>query len=237
MDLESNNTTKNVLVKRNFINLTPTANFTYNFTKTRSLRIFYNGRTGQPNTSQLQPITTTTDSINFQIGNPDLKPQFNNNLRLLYSSIDPFTQRLIFATINGSITTNDIVSAITQNPNGGRTTRYLNFGTTYNLGGYFSYGFPIKTPKSNLNLQTNINYSKSQSLLNGTVNATQSYNLSETIKWTTNLKNNFDMNLSTTFAYNPIRNSLSPSQNTNYMTQTLAADFTVYSNNGWTFSK
>jgi uncharacterized membrane protein YgcG len=233
MDLESNNTTKKVLVKRNFVNLTPTANFTYNFTKTRSLRFFYNGRTGQPNTSQLQPITTTSDSINFQIGNPDLKPQFNNNVRFLYSSIDPFTQRLIFATVNGSITTNDIVSDITQNPNGGRTTRYRNYGATYNLGGYFSYGFPIKTPKSNLNLQTNINYSKSQSLLNGVVNATQSYNVSETIKWTTNLKNNFDMNLSTTFAYNPIRNTLSPNQNTNYMTQTLAADFTVYSNNGW----
>ncbi len=233
MDLESDNTTKNVVVKRNFVNLTPNANFTYNFTKTRSLRIFYRGATGQPNTSQLQPITTTTDSINFQVGNPNLKPQFNNNVRILYSSIDPFTQRLIFATVNGSITTNDIVSSITQNANGGRTTTYVNFGTTYNLGGYFSYGFPIKTPKSNLNLQTNINYSKSQSLLNSVSNATQNYNLSETVKWTTNLKNNFDMNLSTTFAYNPIRNSLSPSQNTNYMTQTLAADFTVYSNNGW----
>lgn len=236
MDLESNNTTKNVLVKRNFVNLTPTANFTYNFTKTRNLRFFYNGRTGQPNTSQLQPITTTTDSINFQIGNPDLKPQFNNNLRVMYSSIDPFTQRLIFATINGSITTNDIVSDVTQNPNGGRTTRYRNYGATYNLGGYFMYGFPMKSPKSNFTLQTNINYSKNQSLLNGIVNGTQSYNLSETVKWTTNLKNNFDMNLSTTFAYNPIRNSLSPSQNTNYMTQTLAADFTVYSNNGWTIA-
>jgi hypothetical protein len=220
-------------VKRNFVNLTPNANFTYNFTKTRSLRFFYNGRTGQPSTSQLQPITTTSDSINFQIGNPDLKPQFNNNVRLLYSSIDPFTQRLIFATISGSITTNDIVSDVTQNANGGRTTRYKNFGTTYNLGGYFSYGFPIKSPKSNLNLQTNVNYNKSQSLLNNVVNATDNYVVSETVKWTTNLKNNFDMNLSTTFAYNPIRNTLSPTQNTNYMTQTLAADFTVYSNNGW----
>ncbi|MEO8172803.1 MAG: outer membrane beta-barrel family protein [Sediminibacterium sp.] len=235
MDLESNNTTKNVLVKRNFVNFTPTANFTYNFTKTRSLRFFYNGRTGQPNTSQLQPIVTTSDSINFQVGNPNLKPQFNNNVRLLYSSIDPFTQRLIFATINGSITTNDIVSSITQDLNGSgrKTTTYVNYGATYNLGGYFSYGFPLKSPKSNLNLQTNINYSKSQSLLNSVANSTQSYNLSETVKWTTNLKNNFDMNLSTTFAYNPIRNSLSPTQNTNYMTQTLAADFTVYSNNGW----
>ena len=232
-DLTSDNTTKNVIVKRNYVNLTPNINFTYNYTRTKSLRIFYNGRTGQPNTSQLQPVKTTSNNVDFQVGNPDLKPQFNNSLRVLYTSFDPFTQHIIFATINGSITSNDIVSSITQNPNGGKTTTFVNMGGTYNLSGYFNYGFPLKKPKSNLNLQTNINYNRSQSLLNNISNATQSTILSETVKWTTNLKNNFDMNLSTSFSYNPIHNSLSASQNTNYTTQSLAADFTVYSNNGW----
>ena len=234
-DLTSNNTTKNVIVKRNYVNLTPTANFTYNFTRAKSLRIFYNGRTSQPSTSQLQPVVTTSDSINFQVGNPNLKPQFNNSLRLLFSSFDPFTQRVIFATVNASITSNDIVSSITQNAsgNGGKTTTYVNMGGSYNLSGYFNYGLALKKPKSNLNLQTNINYNRSQSLLNNISNATQSTILTETVKWTTNLKNNFDMNLSTSFSYNPIRNSLSQSQNTNYTTQSLAADFTAYSNNGW----
>ncbi|MES2006257.1 MAG: outer membrane beta-barrel family protein [Bacteroidota bacterium] len=234
-DINSDNTTKNVIVKRNFVNFTPNLNFTYNFTRTKSLRIFYNGRTGTPSTSQLQPIRTTSDSINFQVGNPNLTPSFNNNLRILFNSFDPFTQRLIFATINGSITGNDIVSSIIQNPNGngGRTTTYVNLGTTYNLSGYFMYGFPIKSPKSNLNLQTNVNYANGRSLLNGVNNATTSTVFGETIKWTTNLKNNFDMNLSTSFSVNPIRNSLSTTQNTNYTTQSLAADFTLYSNNGW----
>ncbi len=234
-DLTSNNTTKNVIVKRNYVNLTPTANFTYNFTRAKSLRIFYNGRTSQPSTSQLQPVVTTSDSINFQVGNPNLKPQFNNSLRVLFSSFDPFTQRVIFATVNASITSNDIVSSITQNAsgNGGKTTTYVNMGGSYNLSGYFNYGLALKKPKSNLNLQTNINYNRSQSLLNNISNATQSTILTETVKWTTNLKNNFDMNLSTSFSYNPIRNSLSQSQNTNYTTQSLAADFTAYSNNGW----
>jgi hypothetical protein len=232
-DLASNNTTKNVLVKRNFVNFTPQLNFTYNYTRTKSLRIFYNGRTSQPSTAQLQPIITTSDSINFQLGNSDLKPSFNNSLRVLYTSFDPFTQRIIFATINATLTGNDIVSSITPNLNGGKTTTYVNMGGTYNVSGYFNYGFPIKSPKSNLSLQTNIDYRRSQSLLNLQSNATSSTTLSETVKWTTNLKNNFDMNLSTTFAYNPIRNTLSPSQNTNYTTQTLAADFTAYSNNGW----
>lgn len=234
-DLTSNNTTKNVLVTRNYVNLTPTFNFTYNYTRTKSLRIFYNGRTGQPSTAQLQPILTTSDSINFQQGNPNLRPQFTNSLRVLYTSFDPFTQRIIFATINASATSNDIQNSIIQNPNGngGKTTTYVNLGGTYNLSGYFNYGFPIKSPKSNLNLQTNVNFVQSQSLLNNISNFTRSTTLSETIKWTTNLKKNFDMNLSTSFSYNPSRNTLSANQNTNYTTQSLAADFTLYSNSGW----
>lgn len=232
-DINSDNTTKNILVKRNFVNFTPNLFFTYNFTRSKSLRVFYFGRTGQPSTSQLQPVKTTSDSINFQIGNPNLTPSFNNNIRILYNSFDPFTQRLIFATINGNITGNDIVSSITQNPNGGRTTTYVNLGSTYNLNGYFMYGFPIKHPKSNLNLQTNISYVNGQSLLNNVKNQTQSTVIGETVKWTTNLKNNFDMNLSTSYSINPIRNSLSANQNTNYTTASLAADFTLYSNNGW----
>lgn len=232
-DLRSDNVTKNVVVQRNYVNFTPNMNFVYNFTRTKSLRVFYNGRTSQPSTAQLQPIRTTTDSINFQVGNPDLKPSFNNSLRILYNSFDPFSQRLIFATINATITGSDIVSSIVQNPNGGRTTTYVNLGGSYNLSGYFNYGFPIKTPKSNLNLQTNVNYNRSQSLLNNVLNATQSTVFTETVKWTTNLKNNFDMNLSTAYSVNPIRNSLSANQNTNYTTATLGADFTLYSNNGW----
>ena len=41
------------------------------------------------------------------------------------------------------------------------------------------------------------------------------------------------MNLSASYMGNPVRNTLIPSQNTNYTTATVAADFTVYSNNGW----
>lgn len=233
MDINSNNTTKNVVVARSFVNLTPTLNFTYNYSRTRSLRLFYNGRTGQPSTAQLQSIITTSDSINFQKGNPDLKPQFTHSLRVLYTSFDPVTSRIIFATVNASMVANDIQSAIIQNPNGGKTTTYVNLGGTYNVSGYFNYGFPIKKPKSNLNLQTNINYSQYQSLVNSISNYTRSTSMSETVKWTTNLKNNFDMNLSYSFTYNPIRSTLSSNSNTNYTTQSLSADFTLYSNNGW----
>lgn len=234
--LTSNNTTKNVLVTRNFVNLRPTVNFTYNYTKTKILRINYNGRTGQPGTTQLQPIITTSDSINFQVGNPNLKPQFTNSFRVLYTSFDPVTQRIIFATINASATGNDIQSSIIQNPNGGKTTTYANLGGTYTISGYFNYGFPLKKPKSNLSFQTNINYNQTQSLLNTKSNFTYNTGLAETIRWTTNLSSHFDMNLSTSSTYTIARNSLQTAQNLNYYTQVLSAELTYYDTKGWIVS-
>jgi uncharacterized membrane protein YgcG len=232
-DRNNSNTTKKINTSQHFVNLTPTANFQYTFTKTSNLRIFYSGRTGQPSISQLQPLTTTTDSINFQVGNPNLKQQFTHSLRALYSNFDVVTQRVIFATINFSTIVNDIQSSVVNNANKGRTTTNVNLNGTYNLSGYFNYGFPLRRPKSNLSFATNINYSQAQSLIDGASNFTKNTSLGENIKWTTNLKDNFDMNFSANSTYNIARYTLMSTSNANYYSLGLSTDFTYYTDNGW----
>lgn len=232
-DRSNLNTTKNINTSQHFVNLTPTANFQYTFTKTSNLRIFYSGRTGQPSITQLQPLTTTSDSINFQIGNPNLKQQFTHSLRALYSNFDVVTQRIIFATLNFSTVVNDIQSSVFTNSRLGRNTTYVNLNGTYNLAGYFNYGFPLRRPKSNLSFATNINYSQAQSLIDGASNFTKNTSLGENIKWTTNLKDNFDMNFSANSTYNIARYTLRSTSNANYYSLGLSTDFTYYTNNGW----
>jgi len=257
----SNNTTKDIIVKHSYVNVTPTVNFSYQFSGTQHLRLNYSGRTGTPTPAQLQPLTTTSDSISFQQGNPGLKPQFTHSLRLLYASFDPGTQRVFFATLNASTIVNDIQSAQYTNALGGKTSTYVNLNGTYNISGFFNYGFPLKRPKSNLNFMTNVTYAQSQTLLaqdslsfiNGLVahQYTRNTGLNETIRWTTNIKKNFDMNFSSSTGYtinkNPgvvVNNSasdtakpggrgVSSSNNLNYFTETLGAEFTAYTNNGW----
>jgi hypothetical protein len=233
------NTTKNITVANNFINFTPTVNFQYTLSKTKRLRLNYSGRTGTPSATQLQPLTTTSDQINYQVGNPDLKPQFTHSLRMLYTSFDPITQRVMFATINASTVVNDIQSTVVPNAKGGQTNSYTNLSGTYNISGYFNYGFALKKPKSNLNFITNINYSQSQTLQGLSLQAplssylhvyTKNTSLAETISWTTNIKKNFDMNFSSTSTYNIAENG---KQNLNYFSQILSAEFTAYSNKGW----
>lgn len=253
----SDNTTKNITVAHDYVNLTPTVNFQYNVSSTQHFRLFYNGRTGTPTPAQLQPLTTTSDSINFTTGNPNLKPQFTHSLRILYTNFNPSTQRVIFATINATTTVNDIQSAIYYNSNLGTVTNYVNLGGTYNISGFFNYGFPLKRPKSNLNWITNVSYSQSQTLraTDSTAASLNQYShlytkntvLSETLSWTTNIRKNFDMNLSAASSYTIPRipgagagtvksdssTSKTANSNLNSFSETISAEFTAYTNNGW----
>ena len=236
----SQNTTKNIDVAHNYVNLTPTVNFTYSFSTRQRLRFYYTGRTGQPSASQLQPLTTTSDNVNYTAGNPDLKPQFTHSVRFLYSSYNPSNQNVLFATINASTIVNDIQSEIIPNLKGGQTSTYVNLNGTYSVSGYFDYGFSLKKPKSNLNLISNIGYSQSQTLVDSTQSAagfqhaySRNTSLSETVSWTTNIKKNFDMNLSAASNYNIARNSLQPRDNLDYFSQVITAEITAYTNSGW----
>jgi hypothetical protein len=250
--LSSLNTTKDILVAQNYINITPTVNFQYSFSKTQRLRFNYNGRPGTPSVNQLQPLITTSDQINYQEGNPNLRTQFTHALRMLYSSFDPTTQKVLFATINASTVVNDIQTAVYYNSKGGQQTTYVNLNGTYNISGYFNYGFPLKKPKSNLNFITNINYNQSQTLLaqDSLAAAQNNYahvyarntGLAETISWTTNIKKNFDMNFSSVSKYTINERTGAPGQpngsqsSLNAFSQSFTAEFTLYSNNGWIFA-
>lgn len=247
MTFTSVNTTKDVTVSRPYTNFTPTVNLMYNFSPTQHFRLNYSGRTGTPSAAQLQPILTTSDSINYQQGNPNLKPQFTHSLRMLYASFDPSTKKVFFVTVNASMIRNDIQS-LQENLSGGRTiSTYTNLNGTYNLSGYMNYGFPLSRPKSNMNFITNVNYTQSQTeLADSTIPPythlyTRNTTLGETISWTTNIKKNFDMNLSAKSSYTiPTHsgfqtvNSKNPSNtNLSYFNEIVSTEFTAYTNSGW----
>ena len=243
------NTTKNIPVDHEYVYPTPTVNFQYTISKTKHFRLNYSGRTGIPSVAQLQPLITTGDQINYQEGNPALKPQFTHSLRMLYTSFDPGTQHVLFATLNASSVMNDIQSAVYYNLKGGQQSTYVNLNGTYNISGYLNYGFPLKKPKSNLNFITNITYAQNQTLLaqDSAAAAENDYahvyskntGLSETISWTTNIKKNFDMNFSSTSKYNINYRSAIPGQyknpqnNLNAFSQAFSVELTAYTNSGW----
>jgi hypothetical protein len=232
-DLKSDNTSKNIRFNQRFINMFPTANFTYNFSRTQNLRVNYNGRTNQPSVNQLQPVPNNTDQTNIIVGNPNLGQEFNHSLRIFYTQFDIFKGRNLFALFNANYTANKIVSNITQLANGNQTTTYANMNGVYSITGYFNYGFALKKPKSNLNLTTNFNYDRSANIINGLNNITNNTTLGETISWTMNLKEKFDLVFSSTSTYNIVRYSVQQQNNANFFTQIFNVEPTYTFKGGW----
>ena len=64
---------------------------------------------------------------------------------------------MIFATLNASTIVNDIQSEVYRNsPLVVQNSSYTNLNGTWNVNGFFNYGFPLAHPKSNLNFMTGV---------------------------------------------------------------------------------
>lgn len=235
-DLISKNLSKDSSITQNFVNFFPTMNFRYDFSRTKNLRIFYNGRTGQPTAQQLQPVVDNSNPLNITSGNPNLKQQFIHTFRVLFNSFDVVSQKLFFATVNANFTANDIQNSTTYLPNGAQFTRPVNLNGTYNINGFLNYGFPLKKPKSNINLGVNLSNSQSQTLVNNLSNYTRNTTAGFNASWTTNIKEGFDMNFSSNSSFSFARYTLQPQQNGDFFTQTFVAEPTIYTKSGWVFS-
>ncbi|HVU96219.1 MAG TPA: TonB-dependent receptor [Puia sp.] len=160
---------------RHFVNWYPNANFTWSFTNMRRLGFNYNGRTDQPQVTQIQPIYTNEDPLNITIGNPALKPKFTNQFRLFFNDYKVLTDRGIWVGINYSFTENDIASKVTIDPDSGkRVNQYINVQGDYRLNGWANYSFKWKKPDLRFNINGNVNNSGNVSYINGVANKTRS---------------------------------------------------------------
>ncbi|WP_461789393.1 outer membrane beta-barrel family protein [Pedobacter sp.] len=159
------NLSTDALFKQNFINITPTAQFRYNFSNTKRLRLDYNGRTNQPSIDQIQPIIDNTNNISVPLGNPDLKPSFSNNLRVFYNNFDFASYRTLFVGAVITQTFNDFGNQqreITSGENIGKIeNKVVNVDGNYNANVFGSLGLPIiKGNKLNLQIDGGLSTSK-----------------------------------------------------------------------------
>jgi len=231
--LNSFNKTKDSTLSQAFNNLFPNANFTYNFTKSKTLRFNYRGRTNQPSVTQLQPVIDNSNPLNVSQGNPALKQEFTHNFNIAYTKFNMFTFRNFFAGLNGSVTGNKIVNSIQYTPVGGQITKPVNLNGAYNIIGFANIGIPVKKLKGNASFTTNINYIRDVSLVNNNKNYTNNIGIGQTLSFNTNIKDKLDLNFSSTTNYNIARYTLQPEQNNNFFSEILGVDATIILKKGW----
>lgn len=63
----------------------PSAGISYKFNKTNDIAINYSRRINRPSPFALNPFADYSDPYNLRIGNPNLKPEYNNSYEITYS--------------------------------------------------------------------------------------------------------------------------------------------------------
>ena len=213
---------------RTVFNWTPTVNYRYRWTKQRSLRVNYRGRSQEPELNQLIEVVDDSDPMNISTGNAGLKPTFNNNLRVEFQDYYPEKLHSYNASINVGNTLNSIVNQTTYNEQtGGRITRPTNldgFWSAWNANGSFNFNTALTNQKFNVSSNTNVGYSHHESYLRtGKINlenpeyplaTTHNYNVSQSLG--ASYRNEWmDINLRGNVRYNYAINEMQPEQKQN----------------------
>ncbi|MBI2729925.1 MAG: outer membrane beta-barrel protein [Sphingobacteriales bacterium] len=219
--------TGNNTIKQHFTNVLPAANFTYNFSKTKNLRLEYNTSTQQPATAQLQPVQDVSDPLNIREGNPDLKQHYQHNVSLNYFAASPLAQKNFFAYINFTATQNAIVNSDILFSNGVRYTSYKNANGVYNLFGGIDMGFPLKKLHTRINAGANTILYNNYNFLNNVKNNIKNIAINPRTSITYTYKEKLDITASARFSYNEIKYSLQKAFNDNYWRNTYELEANI----------
>jgi hypothetical protein len=158
---------------QHLVNYYPVVRFAYNFSKSRSFNINYNGSTSQPSYSQLQPVTDYSNPQYITIGNPNLKPEFTNTLSMRYNNFNLISGDVFFGNITFSFTKDKIVNKVQQLNPVVQKTSYLNSDGFYTAFGFYNISKPVQNRKYVFNLGGNITYNNNISFVEGPQNGTQ----------------------------------------------------------------
>ncbi|MDP4283362.1 MAG: TonB-dependent receptor [Bacteroidota bacterium] len=209
-----------------------------------NIRIIYRGSVNSPSVTQLQNVINNSNQFFYSTGNPDLQQQYTNNIITRYSYTNSaksqsFFANLFFQNINSYITnatytaTKD--SALSNTVilrKGSQISKPVNINGYINARSFFTFGMPLKFIKSNLNLNAGFGYAKQPGLLNNVSNISNSYNYNLGAVLASNITQYIDFTLSYAANINTVKNTIQPSLNNNYFTQSAGIGFNLLTKKG-----
>ena len=229
-----------------------------NINRENSLRLFVSSYTDNPEVTNLQSVYDISDAQNISHGNPGLKPFYSHRVNFHYVNSNVEKGRTFMWMFSFQSTSDYIATHTVQNPlieiDGQRYTPNF-YSMPVNLDGsrslmtHLSYGFPIGFLKSNFNVMAGIVYSKTPSMLGGTVDAAtgmisggerndasnMGYDFRAVLG--SNISENVDFTLAWNGTYNEATNSLDASDSKNrYFSHTAQGDLKVVFPLGFTLT-
>lgn len=126
-------------VKRQYINLFPSAGVSYTINKNHSIGMTFSRRIDRPSYQDLNPFEIKLDELTYQKGNAFLRPQYTNSLDLTHTFMQYVTTSLSYSHVK------DMFMQTTDTTEFSRTyVTQKNFGSMDIAGLNISFPVPVK---------------------------------------------------------------------------------------------
>lgn len=148
------------LLTRKVFKVSPQVRFRYQFSKTDQLDVRYRGNSSQPSMTDLLAVVDDSDPLNISMGNPGLKPSWNNSLRINYRGYNPDRQQGIMGGVDFSQTSNSVSNKMVYDETTGvRYTRPENINGNWNGRGMLMFNTALGRQKLfNISTFTSVHY-------------------------------------------------------------------------------
>ena len=203
---------------RNFINWYPQANLTYSLGSQTRLGFGYYGNTRQPTIQQIQPVITNEDPLNVTIGNPGLKPSFQNRFSVNANQFKPLSETFINFNLSYNFTDNAISSSSTVDSTGKRTTQSVNVNGTHSFSGYFNYSIKWKETGIHISFYPYLNINRNVSIVDNIQNTTSNNSYSFNLNLNKEKEKKYEFSLSGSASYTESISSINTGVTTRYWT-------------------
>ena len=234
--IESNSKTGKSSYTQNLVNYYPVIRFAYNFSRSRSFNVNYNGSTSQPSYSQLQPVTDYSNPQYITVGNPNLKPEFTNTLSMRYNNFDFISGNVFFGNISFSFTKDKIVNNTIDRGFGIQETRYLNSDGYYTAFGFYNFSRPIHNRKFVFNYGGNITYNNNVSFVDSKKNKGTNWLVGQRFATDIKIKKWLETTVGVNYSLNSSKYSLLRESNSNTTAWTLSNSSRFFFPHNWKFS-
>lgn len=204
------------------LNLLPSANFAYNFTRNKTLRFFYNGNARTPSFSQLQPVTDVSNPQYQTKGNPELKPEQAHVFSMSFNNLNFLTGQTFFVGANYNFVNNQIVNNTKRlGANGSQLTTYENVDGNYTVSGFYNFSKPWNNRTHIISANGVVAYNNNITLIDSQRNTGKNLLLSQGLKYEFNWKDWLEIDFGGRYGLNKVTYTLPGQPNVNYTSWTL----------------
>ena len=216
------------------VNLLPSANFAYNFTRNKTLRFFYNGDANQPSFTQLQPVKDISNPQYQTQGNPLLKPSVAHIFSTSFNNLNFLTGQTFFIGANYNFTNNQIVNNTSRvGGNGSQLTTFENVDGNYTVSGFYNFSKPWKNRTYIVSFNGTAAMNNNISLIDNQRNVAKNLLLAQGIKFEFNWKEWLEIDFGGRYGLNRVRYTLPGQQNVDYGSWTLTNNLRIDIPGGW----